>query len=165
MLQVPPTPQMKGILQKQSLSCTRSVQLPDLGASARAWPWMLSIMMWKLKSSQIHGLFPNLQCSFHLHQCFYVFFNGKTDSSHVVLDGMDSAERPGCGILCGARFDPDHSFPQAPEMDQSCNLQHAGAPFATCQLSSWIGGPAHLSDHSWADCSSKNKPSRCSKQT
>mmetsp|Transcript_72982 Transcript_72982/g.161105 ORF Transcript_72982/g.161105 Transcript_72982/m.161105 type:complete len:265 (+) Transcript_72982:2284-3078(+) len=36
-------------------------------------------------------------------------------------------------MLCGARFDPDHSFPQAlspPEMDQNCNLQHAGAPFA-----------------------------------
>ena len=73
MLQVPPTPQMKGILQKQSLSCTRSVQLPDLGASARIWPWMLSIMMWKLKSSQIHGPFPNVQCSFRLHQCFYGF--------------------------------------------------------------------------------------------
>jgi len=98
----------------------------------------------------------------------FMGFYGKTDSSHVVLDGMDSAERPGCGMLCGARFDPDHSFPQAlspPEMDQNCNLQHAGAPFATCQLSSWIGGPAHLSDHSWADCSSKNKPSLCSKQT
>ena len=119
------TPQIEGKLWKP---------LPHPGASARN---SMDAIHHEVKAEKEIEILPSLQCSFHLHP----YSIPKKSSRLCNLGGLSC--RPGSGILCGASADPDHSFPQAlssPEMDQRGNVQHAGAPFATCQMD-W-GGPS-----------------------